>query len=91
MIGRDLNSPNHLLYGRPPEPEMPGNIEDYVNRLRNRLNEIHEFAGVRMRVASDRMKCRYDVGTTKEMFEGGDAIWFYNPQRKKGVFSKVCV
>ena len=42
-----------------------------------------------MRVASDRMKLRYDVGTTKAVFSEGDAVWLYNPKRRKGVSPKL--
>ena len=42
-----------------------------------------------IRIASDRMKLRYDVESTRETFKCGDAVWLYNPQRKKGLSPKL--
>ena len=68
---------------------MPSVIEDYVSELQEKLEEIHQFARVRMRVASDRMKRRYDIGTSRAVFDVGDAVWLYNPKRRKGVSPKL--
>ena len=46
MFGRELNLPIDLLYGRPPVPELPSVIEDYVSELQEKLEEIHQFARV---------------------------------------------
>ena len=89
MFGRELNLPVDLLYGRPPEPELPEKMGDYVEKLREKLEDIHQFARVCLRMASDRMKRCYDVGSTKKVFECGDAVWLYNPQRKKGISPKL--
>ena len=89
MFGREVKFPIDLLYCRPPEPVLPSTVDDYVSNLRGKLEEIHEFARIRMRVASDRMKLRYDVGTTKAVFSEGDAVWLYNPKRRKGVSPKL--
>ena len=90
MFGRELNLPIDLLYGRPPPvPELPSVIEDYVSELQEKLEEIHQFARVRMRVASDRMKRRYDIGTSRAVFDVRDAVWLYNPKRRKGVSPKL--
>jgi hypothetical protein len=89
MFGRELNLPVDLLYGRPSVPELPEKMGDYFEKLREKLEDIHQFAQVRLRMASDRMKRCYDVGSTKKVFECGDAVWLYNPQRKKGISPKL--
>lgn len=73
----------------PPVPELPSVIEDYVSELKEKLEEIHQFARVRMRVASDRMKRRYDIDTSRAVFDVGDAVWLYNPKRRKGESPKL--
>ena len=35
------------------------------------------------------MKRYYDIGTTESKLEVGDAVWLYNPQRKKGLSPKL--
>lgn len=89
MFGRELNLPIDLLYGRPPIQQPPVDMDDYVSKLRKRLESTQEFARTRMRIASDRMKRRYDVGTTNDIFQPGDAVWLYNPQRKKSLSPKL--
>ena len=53
------------------------------------MENVHEYARTRTRIASDRMKRRYDVGSTRETFKCGDAVWLCNPQRKKGLSPKL--
>ena len=87
---RELNLPLELLYGRSPEPERPEKMDNYVDELQEKLEDIHKFARARMQIASERMKQRYDVGTSRRMFESGDLVWLYNPQRiKKGISPKL--
>ena len=73
----------------PPVPELQSVIEDYVGELQEKLEEIHQFARIRMRVARDRMKRRYDIGTSRAIFDVGDAVWLYNTKRRKGVSPKL--
>lgn len=89
MFGRELNLPLDLLYGRPPEPERPAKMDNYVQELEEKLEDIHKFTRARVKMASDRMKQRYDVGTARKIFESGDLVWLYNPQRKKGISPKL--
>ena len=89
MFGREVNLPVDLLYGHPPDEQKFETVEDYVDQLRNRMEKVHEYARMRIRIASDRMKRRYDVGSTRETFNCGDAVWLYNPQRKKGLSPKL--
>ena len=89
MFGREVNLPVDLLYGRPPDEQKFETVEDYVDQLRNRMENVHEYARMRIRIASDRMKRRYDVGSTRKTFKCGDAVWLYNPQRKKGLSPKL--
>ena len=62
MFGRKLTLSIDLLYGRPPgQLQAPSTLGDYVSKLRKRLEDIHEFSRLRIRVASGRMKRRYNV------------------------------
>ena len=89
IFGRELNLPLDLLYGRPPEPERPEKMDNYVQELQEKLKDIHKFPRARMQIASERMKQRYDVGTSRKIFESEDLVWLHNPQRKKGISPKL--
>ena len=88
-FGVELPLPIDLLHGRPRDSELPSLVDDYVAKLTGRLEGIHDFARIRMRVAGDRMKRRYDVGTTRVISNKGDAVCLYNPKRGKGVSPKL--
>jgi transposase InsO family protein len=88
MFGRELNLPIDLLFGRPPN-ERVESIDDYVEALEKRLENVYEFARIRTRIASDRMKKRYDVCASDEVFKVGELVWLYNPRRRKGLSPKL--
>ena len=88
MFGRELNLPIDLLYGRPPS-EKNMDTYDYVSNLKRRMANVHEFARIRMQVASDRMKRKYDIQASKDVFEVDELVWLYNPKRKKGLSPKL--
>ncbi|KMQ82837.1 integrase core domain protein [Lasius niger] len=87
LFGRELRLPCDLLFGRP--PDTPSSVEDYVDNLRERLEDVHAIARERIRISSEKMKTRYDVKATKREFQEGDRVWFWNPKRRKGLSPKL--
>jgi hypothetical protein len=45
---------------------------------------IHHFARQHLKMASDRMKARYDRLANSAGFQEGERVWLYRPTRKKG-------
>ena len=88
MFGREVNLPLDLLFGRPPNEKVKS-VDDYVEMLEKRLENVYEFARIRTRVASDRMRKRYDMGASDDTFKVGDLVWVYNPRRRKGLSPKL--
>ena len=86
MLGRDLRLPIDLMYGCPEEKQ---HTTTYVETLQERLESIHAFARQHLKLASDRMKRYYDIDTTESKLKVRDAMWLYNPQRKKGLSPKL--
>ncbi|MES9904885.1 MAG: integrase, partial [Sedimenticola sp.] len=91
-FGSEIRLPLDLLLGQPerqnPETDRKYGSE-YVNDLEDKLLQIHEFARTKLNIASDAMKRNYDVKTSFTNYHEGDAVWYYNPQRKVGVCSKL--
>ncbi|GBM89897.1 hypothetical protein AVEN_172172-1 [Araneus ventricosus] len=54
-----------------------------------RLESVHAFARERIKLASERMKTRYDSGATGHHFKEGDQVWMYNPKRRRGLSPKL--
>jgi hypothetical protein len=58
MFGLELRLHCHLLSGAPSEKERPKT--DNAADLMDNLHGIHHYAGQQLKLASDRMKTRYD-------------------------------
>ena len=83
MFGREIRLPIDLIFGEPgSESDRTVYGTQYANDLRDRLNEVHEFARNRMRVASDAMKRKYDIKSNLKVFQVGDVVWVFDPTRK---------
>ena len=69
-FGRELRLPIDILLGEPEnDTERKVYGAQYANDLRDKLNEVHEFARSRMKVASDAMERRYDIKANLKVFE----------------------
>ncbi|GBM79542.1 Retrovirus-related Pol polyprotein from transposon 412 [Araneus ventricosus] len=87
LFGRTLRLPCDILFGRP--SDTPSSPNEYLNNLEARLESVHAFARERIKLASERMKTRYDSGATGHHFKEGDQVWMYNPKRRRGVSPKL--
>lgn len=61
---------------------------EYVERLRESTETVHNFARVHQQEGSLRMKRRYDMRSVATTFGSGDLVWLHNPQRKRGILPK---
>jgi hypothetical protein len=87
VFGRELRLPCDLLFGAPPEKEQ--STTDYVADLVERLHDTHHYARRHLRVASDRIKVRYDRLANSAGFQEGDIVWLYLPTRTRGRSPKL--
>jgi hypothetical protein len=53
------------------------------------LHDIHIYAREHLKLASDRMKTRYDKLANSTGFHEDDRVWLYRPTRKKGKSPKL--
>ena len=61
----------------------------YANELKDKLDELHEFARSRMKIASDAMKRKYDIKSNLREFRVGEAVWLFDPTRKVSLNPKL--
>jgi len=71
------------MFGVPPDKEQ--SRADYTADLVERLHDIHHFPRQHLRIASDRMKARYDQLAKSAGYQKGDRVWLYHPTQKTGV------
>ncbi|KAJ8912305.1 hypothetical protein NQ315_017338 [Exocentrus adspersus] len=86
LTGREMKLPIDLIHGKPLMDVEDGNratLPEFVASLEDRLKTVHEFARNRLLLTSDRMKMCLDVKPGQNVFKEGDAVWLYQPQRKK--------
>jgi hypothetical protein len=87
MFGRELRLPCDLLFGVPPDKELP--TTDYATDLVDHLHDIHNYARQHLKLASDRMKTRYDKLAKSAGYHEGNRVWLYRPTRTKGKSPKL--
>ena len=87
LFGRELRLPCDLQFGSTVESGL--STSDYVTNLRERLCKVHNDVRDKLKLASDRMKTRYDLRGTSAGFQEGDKVWLYNPQRRRGQSPKL--
>ena len=64
-------------------------VNGYDDGLQEKLPSVNEMVRHKIRVASDRMKTRYDLKCNSEEFQAGDLIWLHNPRRRNGRCPKL--
>ncbi|GBM51784.1 hypothetical protein AVEN_109827-1 [Araneus ventricosus] len=82
LFDRTLRLPCDIRFGRP--SDTPSSSNEYLNNLEAHLESVHAFARERIKLASERMKTRYDSGAIHHHFKEGDQVWMYNPKRRRG-------
>jgi hypothetical protein len=66
-------------------PNEWGHAADLVDRLQ----DIHNYARKHIKLASDRIKTRYDRAANSAGYHEGDNLWLYRTTRKKGKSPKL--
>jgi len=80
MLGREVNTPADIAYGIV-EPQGNVNYDDFVETVRERMQEAYNVARENLEVAARRNKRYYDMKVNQRTFEAGDSVYYYNPRR----------
>ncbi|KMQ86232.1 integrase core domain protein [Lasius niger] len=88
-FARDLKLLLDLLRGSPPIDREDSFSEEYMQKLREKLDIIHKSARRRMNLQSLRSKIRYDRRVRKINFNVNQEVWLYNPRRVWGKSPKL--
>jgi hypothetical protein len=87
MFGRELRLPCDLLFGVPPDKELP--TTDYATDLMDHLHDIHNYVRQHLKLEIDRMITRYDKLANSAGYHEWDRVWLYRPTRTKGKSPKL--
>jgi hypothetical protein len=73
VFGRELRLPCDLLFGAPPDTERP--TTDRATDIVDHLHDIQDYAQKDLKLASDRLKTRYDeLASSAGYHEGGQGV-----------------
>ena len=85
MLGREITLPVDVMVTSPPSTQKEG---DFACNLREKLQDVHEAARVKLKLAAQKQARSYDRNTVLRSFEMGDWVWLHGSQRKRGVCPK---
>jgi transposase InsO family protein len=88
VYGRELYMPLDVMMGQPESSEDQNELE-YVQKLRERLEDAYEIAREHLQENANRQKRYYDVKAHEEPYATGDLVWTMNKVRKKGRCPKL--
>ena len=87
VFGRELRLSCDLMFGAPLDKEQSTTV--YNAALVERLHDMQQFDPQNLKVASDRMKARYDQLANSARFQVGYRVWLYRSTRKRGISPKL--
>ncbi|XP_018347287.1 PREDICTED: uncharacterized protein LOC108751549 [Trachymyrmex septentrionalis] len=88
-FAQNLCLPADLLRGSFPKTEEVNSLEDYLGKVKRKLEEIHKTVRKRVDIRSSQTKSWYDQKARQIHFKEGQKLWLYNPRRKKGRTPKL--
>jgi hypothetical protein len=83
MLGREVNTPAHLLYPPPPRAEEQ-DMDVYVADLQKSMLLDHETARSQLRTTEKRLKRDYDLKIRSHTYEVGDFVNLLDTATVKG-------
>jgi len=82
FLGRETQMPIDIVWGMPEEShEAARPVEEFVEKMRDDMEEMYELTRKQLRVAAERRKACYDIRIKKAEFNTGDWVWYYYPRR----------
>ncbi|UYV64569.1 hypothetical protein LAZ67_3001200, partial [Cordylochernes scorpioides] len=73
-----------------PTPRSKEKVKIYnVGAPFERMLTVHQWAGEKLHLSSEKMKDRYNVKTSNKTFKEGEMVWLHDPRRKKGLSPKL--
>ena len=88
MLGRDVRVPVDLVIQRPGD-DIPHDVPGYVQHLKDIMEEVNMEVRCNLGHSAARMRTYYDRKADDEVYQPGDAVWYYYPRVKKRFSPKL--
>jgi transposase InsO family protein/predicted aspartyl protease len=90
MLGRDVRLPLTAVVPTPAEEDGEAvEYETYVDAMQEKSRKAHDVARKHLRKAATHQKQQYDQKADKSGLDEGQAVWLWDPSRKRGVCPKL--
>ena len=89
MLGREVNLPIDVLYPKPANEESHVTTAEYVNELRNQMENCHALAREHLGRSAERQKRSYDTRLVERKYNPADLVFFLDTSRHKGKSPKL--
>ena len=83
MFGREVNTPADIVYGVV-EPQAETSYDDFVESVRDRMQEAYNAVRKNLHIAANRNKRHYDVQVKQKLFQVGEPLYYFNLRRFYG-------
>jgi len=80
MFGRKVNTPADIVYGVV-EPQAETSYDDFVESVRDRMQEAYNVIRENLHIAANRNKRYYDMQVKQKSFQVGESVYYFNPRR----------
>ena len=87
MLGRETTLPVDVIVQSPSPDE--NEKDDYAYKLRCTLQDVHEHARSKLKLAASKQRQMYDRNTIMRTFKTGDWAWLQSTQKKRGLTPKL--
>ncbi|KAJ8037468.1 hypothetical protein HOLleu_18285 [Holothuria leucospilota] len=90
MLGRTVTLPYDGMVTAPPvEEDMPKSYPEYITKLRDTFEKVHNGARKHLRIPHERQRKDYNRKAHLHQYKVGDCVWLRSPGRKKGLSPKL--
>ena len=86
MLGRETTLPVDVLVQAPQPTEKE---DDYPYKLRCHLQDVHEQARSKLKLAASKQRETYDRNAVARTLKKGDWVWLKSTQKKRGMTPKL--
>jgi len=88
IFGHENRLPADIIYGPPRDVGGYVNVDEFVARSYDRMQECYSLVRDELQRAAERSKRRYDLRVRDTQFGPGDQVWYLYPRRRVGLSPK---
>ena len=89
MLGKEVNMPASLMFSTVNAQEREKDKDGYVQKLEEKLLEVHSIARGTLRESQKRQKRDFDLQLQEHKYQEGDVVYILDKATEKGLSPKL--